>query len=182
MDDYLSKPLEPEAIAAVLRHWVRFDPGRRAAGPPAADAPPAGALPVPARTAAEPDRGVEPEAAPALDPERLARLRAALTTGGSVALFTRVLEGFIGDAGQRVAALRPAVERADAPAVRQVAHALRSSCVNVGAARMAAVAETLERQAGEGALAGAAGLVARLEAELVQAEAALAPVLRGATT
>jgi hypothetical protein len=47
---------------------------------------------------------------------------------------------------------------------------------------MAAVAETLERQAGEGALAGAAGLVARLEAELVQAEAALAPVLRGATT
>jgi HPt (histidine-containing phosphotransfer) domain-containing protein len=117
-----------------------------------------------------------------LDPDRLTRLRAALTTGGSLALFARVLEGFIGDAGQRVAALRRAVEGADAPAVRQVAHALRSSCVNVGAARMAAVAEALERLAGAGALAGAAGLVERLERELVQAEAALTPVLRGGTT
>jgi CheY-like chemotaxis protein/HPt (histidine-containing phosphotransfer) domain-containing protein len=172
MDDYLSKPLEPEAIDAALRRWVRLDSRM-----PAARVPPA-----PARPGAAPALDDAAEAPPVLDPDRLTRLRAALTTGGSLALFARVLEGFIGDAGQRVAALRRAVEGADAPAVRQVAHALRSSCVNVGAARMAAVAEALERLAGAGALAGAAGLVERLERELVQAEAALTPVLRGGTT
>ncbi|MGH7268456.1 MAG: Hpt domain-containing protein, partial [Candidatus Rokuibacteriota bacterium] len=97
-------------------------------------------------------------------------------------LFARLVEGFVDDAARRLAALREAVDRGDAPAVRRLAHALRGSCLNVGASRMAEVAETLERKAAVESLDGGRELVERLAAELRLARSALARALREAET
>jgi signal transduction histidine kinase/DNA-binding response OmpR family regulator len=154
MDDYLGKPLELPAVHAALERWV----AKPAAGPAAAAVTLAGAV---------------------VDAERVSRLRATLTTGGNASLFTRVLRGFIADTGERVEALRRSVELGEAQTAQQVAHALRGSCANIGVARMADVAEALERLATTGRLDGAQALVQQLADEFRQAEAALAPELGG---
>jgi CheY-like chemotaxis protein/HPt (histidine-containing phosphotransfer) domain-containing protein len=158
MDDYLSKPLELPAVHAALERWM--------AKPAASPAGPAGVT----------------LAGPVVDTERVSRLRATLTTGGNASLFARVLRGFIADTGERVEALRRSVEQGEAQAAQQVAHALRGSCANIGVARMAEVAEALERLAATGRLDGAPALVQQLVEEFRQAEAALAPELGGNPT
>jgi signal transduction histidine kinase/DNA-binding response OmpR family regulator/HPt (histidine-containing phosphotransfer) domain-containing protein len=168
MDDYLAKPLEPAAVEAAVHRWA----GAKAAGASDVAAARREASAVPEATAG---------AAGVVDADRLAYLRRALATGGRVTIFTRVLEGFVTDAAERIAALRQAVARADQSAVRQLAHALRGSSANVGVARLAATAEALEHLAGGETLEGAPHLVDRLESEFHQAEAALALELGGTT-
>jgi signal transduction histidine kinase/CheY-like chemotaxis protein/HPt (histidine-containing phosphotransfer) domain-containing protein len=163
MDDYLSKPLEPAALEAALRRWAPPRPSARSAAR-SREAPPAPA----------------PPPASVLDQERAGRLRAVFAGDG--ALFARVVAGFADDAARRVAALRQAVERGDAAAVRSLAHALRGSCLNVGAARMAEVAGALEGKAAGTSPGGGRELVDQLEAELQIARSALALELRGAET
>jgi HPt (histidine-containing phosphotransfer) domain-containing protein len=179
MDDYLSKPLEPHIVEAAVRRWARPAPGAaraNATGAVASSAVASGAVAGGAgRDAARAADGV-------LDADRLVRLRGALATGGGLSLFTRVVEGFVTDAVQRIQALRQAVARADPHAVRQLAHALRGSSANLGLARLGRVAEALERAAGGETLLGAPRLVEQLEAEFHRAEAALALELRGTTT
>jgi two-component system sensor histidine kinase/response regulator len=169
MDDYLTKPLELPAVHAALRRWVR---GR----------PPTSAR----RTDWTADRPAERPpltlTGVVVDPDRLARLRATLTTGGNASLFARVLRGFVADATERVEALRRAIDLGEAPAARQVAHALRSSSVNVGASRLAEVAEELELLATTGSLDGAQPLLQQLADEFQRAEAALTPELGGIPT
>ena len=147
MDDYITKPVDPAAIAAVLRRWIR----------PPGDQP-----------------GVEPTAV--LDPRRIDQLRATLGRGGG-ALLRKVVEAFLADTSGRLTALRQALDGSDAAAVRQLAHALRGSCLNVGALRMAEVASALERVPPEAAATAGPPLIDELEAALRCAEPALLGLL-----
>jgi CheY-like chemotaxis protein len=164
MDDYLSKPLELPAVHGALERWTPKHP----AGP--------------ARSAPGPGPAHLALSSLVVDADRVARLRATLTAGGNASLFARVLRGFIADTGERVEALRRSVERGEVEAAQQVAHALRGSCANIGVARMADIAEALERLATTGRLEGAEALVQQLADEFRQAEAALAPELGGTPT
>ncbi len=158
MDDYISKPVEVPAIEAVLRRWVR--PGPSTSASDTVEASPPGS----------------PETPAGLDPERLAQLRAILVTGGGASVFAAVVEAFVTDTAERLGALRQAVSRGDAQAAQQIAHTLRGSCANLGASRMAEVAQALERMAGE-TMAGAHPLVEQLEHAFRGVQAALAPEL-----
>ena len=159
MDDYLSKPLELPAVHAALERWM-------SKAPPAVPAAPA-RLPLSSLV---------------VDADRVSRLRATLTTGGNASLFARVLRGFIADTSERVEALRRSVELGEVQTARQLAHALRGSCANLGVARMADVAGALEELTTAGRLEGAQALVQQLADEFQQAEAALAPELGGTPT
>ena len=160
MDDYISKPVEVPAIEAVLRRWVRRDPG-----PPAVD-----------RVAASPT-APPGEARAGLDVERVARLRAVLAADADASVFVAVVEGFLADTTERLDTLRQAVSRGDAQAVRQIAHALRGSCVNLGVSGMAEVGQALESLATGGEIVGARPLVEQLEEEFPAVQAALAAEL-----
>jgi HPt (histidine-containing phosphotransfer) domain-containing protein len=92
-------------------------------------------------------------------------------------LFRRVVEAFLGDTRARLAALRQALDREDPAAVRQLAHTLRGSCLNLGALRMTEVATALERVPAEARPAVAPPLVEELEAEFRRAEPALLGLL-----
>ena len=149
MDDYISKPVDPGAIDAALRRWVRRPGGHD-----------------------ESESGVEPTAV--LDARRVDPLRETLGRGGG-ALLRKVVEAFLADTSGRLTALRQALDRSDAAAVRQLAHALRGSCLNVGALHMAEVASALERLAPEAGATTGRPLIDDLEAALQRAE----PALRG---
>ncbi len=156
MDDYITKPVSPAAIAAVGRRWARTSGAGKTAGP---------AAPQPA----------------ALDAARIAQLRSSLGRGNG-AKFRGLVEAFLGDTGVRLGELRQCLDRKDAAMVRRLAHTLRGSCLNLGAVRMTEVASALERVSAQGD-EGAGPLVEQLEAEFRRAESALVTLLdRGQTS
>ncbi len=154
MDDYLSKPVKPEELDAVLERWVpKPDGGEEASAPEEAtdgNAAPGGAT--------------DP-----LDQSVLAGLREL----GGPDLLEELRELFVEGVPPQLEALREAIRSGDAPSAQRVAHALKGSCGNIGALRMFTICAELEDVGHSGELESASVLIERLEAELRRVRAAL---------
>ncbi|MBD0330962.1 MAG: response regulator, partial [Thermoleophilia bacterium] len=144
MDDYLSKPIRLERLAAALAR-VR----------PAVDGP---------------ADGVDGSGREAIDASVLAQLRAAVGDEATGEL----VETFLAEAPKVLAALRQALEAEDSDALRRGAHTLKANAATFGADALAELARELEAAGEEARLAGAAELVSRVEAEYERARAVLA--------
>ncbi len=151
MDDYLPKPLQPEALVEVLRRSAA------ALGRAGAEAKPE---PVPVLTSPEP----EPEPEPALDEAVLKELRQTLG-GAQGDLFDEVVDAGCKETEALVQALAAAVRAGDVAAGREAAHSLKATCETLGARALAAQARELERQCRGGALESGAHAAQRLEVE-----------------
>ena len=127
MDDFLSKPIDRQALAATLRRWLR---------PEGSAAP-----------SAEPHRPEAPAPPPAsgIDVEGSLR-RLGLPPDRFRALLARFGAGL----GPGLADLRAAVADGDAEAARRHAHALAGAAGNLGADRLRALAKDLELAARDG--------------------------------
>ncbi len=156
MDDYVSKPVKPEELGAVLERWIPR-PAEETLAPAEGATDDGSAVAAPGGAADPLDRGV------------LAGLREL----GDQELLKELAELFLGDAPARLEALRGAIEGGDAASVERVAHALKGSCGNMGATGMAATCAELEEAGRSGGLARAPMLMERLEAELGRVRAAL---------
>ena len=152
MDDYLSKPVLIEALAAMLKRWLTPDVGARHASP----LPEQPAVPDPSP--------------PALDPAVLASLR-ELCGEDDPQFLDRLLKQFLHEAREGLAALGEAFEREDASALTRAAHALKGSSGNVGALRLAELCAGLEARGRAGALQDAAPLLAQAAGEFARAQA-----------
>jgi PAS domain S-box-containing protein len=130
MDDYLSKPIRLDELAAALERQRPHGPG----GDSAADAGSGAAAP-----------GARPGAP--IDSVALDRLRQAL---GEAAM-SELIGTFLREAPQLLATMRSAVEQGDIEDVRRAAHTLKSNAATFGAAELSEVARALEREAHEGA-------------------------------
>jgi two-component system, sensor histidine kinase and response regulator len=86
---------------------------------------------------------------------------------------------YLGDAPQRLAAIRAAVAAGDPKAVATAAHAFKSASGNVGAMAVHDLCEELEMAGKQGKVAGAADTVARLERECGRVEHELRPLAAG---
>jgi PAS domain S-box-containing protein len=150
MDDYISKPVAFEDLAAALRRWVARDNGQSPRG-----------------TAAAP-----PEAAgsSALDARVLGELRALDTPGSG--FFQGVVGLFLSSVPGRLEELAAAVARRDAKGVGAHAHALRSTCGNVGAKGMHDLCARVEEKAEQGT-AALEPLLAALRSEYARVRAEL---------
>jgi two-component system, sensor histidine kinase and response regulator len=145
MDDYLSKPISPEALASVLGRWLRGASGAAPepdAGGPAADAAPVEGLIDEARMRTFRD-----------DYPEIVDQLVHLFAQGSPALIDE---------------LRAAVEHGDGEAIRRGAHQLKGSCQNIGATWMATLCRSLE--AGD---AEATATMRELDAAFAPTEAAI---------
>src|SRR5919199_3327777 len=98
-----------------------------------------------------------------LDRAALADLLAM--TGGDPTFLAELIDTYVADTPQQLAAIRRALEVGDAEAVRRAAHSLKSNSATFGAAALAALGAQLEARGKAGALAGTDELVARAEAE-----------------
>jgi len=151
MDDYLSKPLRVDQLERALDTWVRDGAG----GADGADGV----------------AGPEP-----LD-GTLGRLREAIGGGDVLA---EIVELWCTDSDRRVGECAAALGAGDAPALRAVAHTLKGSAANVGAAEVVKLAETIERHAADGVLEPVRPAVDRLGGEVARAASALRAELRTA--
>ena len=141
MDDYLTKPVTPETVEAVLRKWVgtATTPAERAA---AAGKPPAELL----------DESV---------------VQNLMSVDDDGSLVEEVVATFLRIAPARLAAIRKA-SKGNAALLEREAHSFLGSCGNIGASRMAEICARLEVLGRSGSTEGAAELARRLEEELAE--------------
>ena len=90
----------------------------------------------------QPDITVRPDIGSPIDLAVFDRLRSLQSNTGD--LTSKLTELFIRDVGQRLADLQDALHRADAPAVAQLAHAIKGSAANLGARRMTQICTDIE--------------------------------------
>jgi CheY-like chemotaxis protein len=110
-----------------------------------------------------------------LDSEAVEGLRAL----GGEEFVAEVIDTFLDDAPALLATLREALERRDAEELRRAAHTLKSNGQTFGAPRFAAHCRELEELARSGELAGAPGLVERIDREYGALERTLATLRPG---
>ena len=142
MDEFLSKPVVPELLAATIARCV----GRSAAPAPDVVGPP-----------------LPGSAAAAVDFEAL-----AASVGGEHERVRKYAFLFVSSARHALAEIDAALERGDMTAVGAAAHRIKSSARAVGANAFASLSEEIEAQAGRPAQARA--LAARLRAQLARVE------------
>jgi len=157
MNDYLSKPVDPDALAEVLDTWLPEgkEEGGGLNGEPAAgqagDAPPS-EVPI-WDQAGMWDR--------LMDDEELAGI---------------VLNGFLEDIPRQVEALRDVLPSTDHRETERLAHTIKGASANVGGERLRWAAADLEKALRNGDLNTLGRLFASLEEEHVQLRAAMGVV------
>jgi two-component system, sensor histidine kinase and response regulator len=154
MDDYLTKPIRPGALAETLARWVTA--GDRTA-------PATGSEPSP------------PDDSAPLDPARLSILRDL--DDGDGALLASIADEFLAEAQRQLDRLGEALAEGDPQAVEQAAHSIKGSSANLGAIRLADLTGRLEALGRAGALGGASTVCADVSIELERVRVALATVL-----
>lgn len=156
MDDYLSKPVRPKQLDAVLERWIPQAP----------------------RQSRAPSRTTKGTSIPddSLDQTVLADLRKIQQEGGGN-IVEMLIETFLDETPAHVAALREAAEQGEAPLFKRTAHALNGICRGVGASRMASICQELERLAGLGDVTSAPDMLDRLGDEFARVRTLLATEL-----
>jgi CheY-like chemotaxis protein/HPt (histidine-containing phosphotransfer) domain-containing protein len=143
MDDYLSKPLRPELLDAVLERWL----GVAAAA-----------------TADHDEAGDRDKAIDALiDSARMRTFREDYPD-----IVDQLLRLFLESTPELLEELREAVEGGDGDELKRAAHKLKGSCQNIGATFMATLCHSLETDDVD-----AAATLARLDDAFLSTEAAL---------
>ena len=137
MNDYLTKPFKGHDLFAV----VEGRPDLRTAAPAAA--------PQPSHDA----------------PVDLESFRRAMREVGIEDAVDGILDVFVQAADERIAALTAALAAGDAPEIKHAAHAFKSSVGTIGATRLAALLDQIEKAAAAGDLGQARALGAWFEEE-----------------
>ncbi|MHB8893507.1 MAG: response regulator [Candidatus Limnocylindrales bacterium] len=161
MDDYVTKPVSPRALADALDRWL---PREEAVPPPSAPAGPQEAVAVTARTAAVPVFDKEGLLARLMDDEGLAR-----TVAGA----------FLDDIPRRIATLRGYLGTGDAAGALRQAHSIKGAAANIGGEALREAAFRVEEAARSGDLDGAAGRLPTLEIEFGRLAEALGDLTGG---
>ena len=156
MNDYVTKPVSPQALSEALTRWL---PGDDAAGLTDMPAEPAAAVHPPApRDAAAPIAAGQPDV-PVFDrPALLARMMNDEELARSVAA------GFLDDIPTQIETLRSYLDARDTDGAARQAHTIKGASANVGGESLRAAAFEMEKAARAGDLAGTAARLPDLDA------------------
>ncbi|MBT5050800.1 MAG: response regulator [Rhodospirillaceae bacterium] len=157
MDDYVSKPFDPDRLLAVIQSRA----GRIAVGEGQAVVPSSSEEPSPE----EPS----PEFMTGLDSAIIEPLRV-----GKPDLWKKLVGIFLETTPASLETLEHALTNEDCPSVHVTAHTLKSASANMGAAGLSQLCRQLEAMAGEGKLEGGAALLTAIRHEFDIVSAALA--------
>jgi PAS domain S-box-containing protein len=125
------------------------------------------------------DPALQPDAAVAVDEGALDELRAEFGDEGDD-FVDELIETFLGEGPELVAALLRGVDRGNAEEVRRAAHTLKTNAQTLGREQLASVCRKLEQLGRENALDSAGELAARVEVEYHRLELALGAARTGA--
>ena len=155
MDDYMSKPVQPEALVEIIGEWLMNPHTQRAAREREV-----------ATNAEESDADESP-----IDAAAIMRLNDPSEKDDQFAL--EMIDVFLGDVAQRLATIRRAVMDGDAGAVAQSIHTLKGSCSHFGARRLMRLCADLERKSRAGALKSISGEIEEMFREAARVVHAL---------
>jgi PAS domain S-box-containing protein len=125
MDDYISKPVSVDRLAAVLERWLTPQPVQ---GPPGTD-----------------DNAISRECDPESSVDLLALARLRELEADVPGLVADVLSTFLRETPDRIERIRTALSTADAATLERAAHGLKGSAAAVGAEQVARLAADIER-------------------------------------
>ena len=152
MDDFLTKPVDPAALAAVLDLWL------------------GGTRPLP-RGNLRPVTEDRDDAMAGLELGRLDELRDL--DPGNTAYLDRAIGNFVANTPGTLETIRAAVESGDAPTLKQVSHKLAGGALNLGVTAAGRTAQQIELVADTGSTDGAVELLPLLEQALEEGRSAL---------
>jgi PAS domain S-box-containing protein len=152
MDDYITKPVRLESVAAILERWVTR---------PAPD----GAAT--ARITSSSDDGLSDP----LDPSQIELLRSLDDGDGTV--LGEIIDQYLTQTAEGRGELIRVVGEGDTAALERAAHLLRGASANIGASALAAVCAEMETQSRLARLDVAAGLVEQFDTEFSRVRDAL---------
>jgi CheY-like chemotaxis protein/HPt (histidine-containing phosphotransfer) domain-containing protein len=158
MNDYLSKPVSLERLAAILDRWIPAASGD-AGSPSGADSPSSPTNPGMPQSTASSD---------ALDRSVLAQLRELETDVPG--LVGDVVTTFLRETPARLDRLRAALAAGDAQEVERAAHSLKGSAGSIGARRLGELAADIEGRSRVLDLDWCRTSIARLDAEFVEVQ------------
>jgi len=165
MDDYVAKPVTPEALAEALDKWLPDD--SQHAGPEAAVA--AHHLAVDRQHGQHTDeRGTQPDRLQAADADtpifdRDGLLERAMDDAD---IAREIVTVFLEDIPNQIRALGAAVDAGDAATAERQAHAIKGAAASVGGEALREVASAMEKAGKAGDLDAMAARMAELEAQL----------------
>ena len=153
MDDYLSKPLHLDRLAATLQRWLPEAAGR--------------ALEILER----PDGNGHGQGV--LDLEVWSHLHAR-DGAERAAVMDKFIDLFLGDSQFRLQTMRAALDSREVGLLAREAHALKAGSLQVGATAMVELCDTLQKEARSGTLEGSDAILSSLADEFRRAKQALA--------
>ena len=164
MDDYLTKPVKPAEVGAMLERWTtRMEPSPDVTVFPEARE---SSFESAKEAALDSENGADGD--PVLDEEVISGLRELQDSGGP-GILAEIVGMFVEDAQLRLQNLREAVASGEPEDLERAAHALKGASGNVGARRMSRVAADLQEIGASGDLSGAAAKVEALSREFERA-------------
>ncbi|MGQ4646418.1 PAS domain S-box protein [Lyngbya aestuarii] len=168
MDDYISKPVELEALGAVLRRWAKRSQKQTLVASSAVG------LSTNNQFASQESNNLpQSEISTASDcPVDLERLKRIFK--GKTAAQHKLLTMFVEQAKSKIEAIRQALGNADLATLEQQAHRLKGSSANAGVRQMPELAERLEKLAQRETLEGTSELIEELQSCLNQVQVFLA--------
>jgi HPt (histidine-containing phosphotransfer) domain-containing protein len=187
MDDYLSKPLNPDKLKPVLKYWLQeFPPPseaflRLSLTDEGSQAP--GVAPLLEEKSFSGEKGVRPlltvaipsanSSSPPSIPSLFDLTEALTRVGGDRELLGELAEIFLESCPAYLANIRKALEQEDVQALSLAAHALKGSVGNFTKSGPFETARALEHLGRQGTMAGAGELFQQLEKEIISLQPAL---------
>jgi HPt (histidine-containing phosphotransfer) domain-containing protein len=195
MDDFLSKPVEPEKLAAALAYWTSPEAAPHAAAAPdptetelqvaeavvetppvEAEAPVEPATPPPTGTATEseppPAADADDELAGVLDEMTVETLKSLQEPGGP-SIIGELVDVFLDDADRHLENILRAVKRKEPDQLWPVAHAFKGSAGSLGATKVQELCLALEKAGKASTIDGTTDLAKELEIAYELAKRAL---------
>jgi HPt (histidine-containing phosphotransfer) domain-containing protein len=197
MDDFITKPVSQDALAAALSRWM---PGTET---PTSDRPTEPGEPAAPGEPGEPAEPVEPVAPPDRQTVREETVREEADEGVQPAyesirrrldevgdadqdrdreMLTRIASMFVTRGQEDIEQLAEAVEGQDSTAIQEHAHRIKGAAANIGATAMSAVAKELEDLGRRQRPESAPDLLDRLRDEFDEARGALGAIVGPPTT
>jgi signal transduction histidine kinase/CheY-like chemotaxis protein/HPt (histidine-containing phosphotransfer) domain-containing protein len=140
MDDYISKPVVPRALAETLERWLE-----RAQKQPPVDVAPGG------------------EISPSAGPPVFDRQAFFTRLMGDEDLVKDIIAGFLKDMPKQLQSLKSHIDRRDAGAAGKQAHTIKGAAANAGGMALSAVAGEMEKAGKAGQLEEIAALMPELK-------------------
>jgi two-component system sensor histidine kinase/response regulator len=166
MDDYLSKPFRSDTFRQMIEQWIK--PTNGAAALREQSAPDASALP--AQQPSAESKPVKSDRNGAVDLSVLAAYR-EIQQPGKPDFVTELIDLFLKETSAQLVMLHESISGNDADELLRVAHLLKGSSGNIGAGRIASLAQALEEKGIEGQAAET--LLEQLEREFGRVRTAL---------